>query len=88
MLNHLGLTVSWDKAMKFFASRRIKQEKDIATLTPADIPVILMVDNINIYRAKQSKDKQKQNKVFATFKVAWPKNVEFHSPSSTHSQHG
>ena len=53
MLNHLGLTVSWDKAMKFFASRRIKQEKDIATLTPADIPVILMVDNINIYRAKQ-----------------------------------
>lgn len=53
MLNHLGLTVSWEKAMKFFDSRRMKQVKDIATLTPADIPVILMIDNINIYRGKQ-----------------------------------
>ena len=49
MLNHLGLTVSWEKAMKFFDSRRMKQEKDIASLIPADIPVILMIDNINIY---------------------------------------
>ena len=53
MFNHLGLTVSWEKAMKFFDSRRMKQEKDIASLTPADIPVILMIDNINIYWGKQ-----------------------------------
>ena len=53
MLNHLGLTVSWEKAMKFFDNRKMKQDKDVASLTPADIPVILMIDNINIYRGKQ-----------------------------------
>ena len=69
MLNHLGLTVSWEKAMKFFDSRRMKQEKDIASLTPADIPVILMIDNINIYRGKQ--------KYLRLFKLHGPKMWNF-----------
>ena len=69
MLNHLGLTVSWEKAMKFFDSRRMKQEKDIASLTPADIPVILMIENINIYRGKQ--------KYLQLFKSHGPKKWNF-----------
>ena len=53
MMNHLGLTVSWDKAMTFFDEQQKKQEKEIARLCPADVPVILMIDNINIYRGKR-----------------------------------
>ena len=53
MLNHLGLTVSWERAMKFFDSRKAKQEKEIAKQTPIDTPVILMFDNINMYRGKR-----------------------------------
>ena len=52
-MNHLGLIVSWEKAMKFFDEQQKKREKDIAQLSPADIPVILMIDNINIYRGKR-----------------------------------
>ena len=53
MMNHLGLTVSWEKAIKFFDEQQKRREKDIAQLSPADIPVILMIDNINIYRGKR-----------------------------------
>ena len=49
MLNHLGLTVSWERAMKFFDKRKMKQEKYLANLSPA----ILLIDNINIYRGKR-----------------------------------
>jgi hypothetical protein len=53
MLNHLGLTVSWRKAMDFFNKRSKKQEKEVTQLTPAGVPVILLIDNINIYRGKR-----------------------------------
>ncbi len=53
MLNHLGLTVSWRKAMDFFDKRSKKQQEDITQLTPAGVPVILLIDNINIYRGKK-----------------------------------
>lgn len=52
MLNHLGLTVSWEKAMKFFDSRKAKKQEEMAKQTPTDSPVILMFDNINMYRGK------------------------------------
>ena len=53
MLNHLGLTVSWRKAMDFFDKRSNKQHEKITQLTPAGVPVILLIDNINIYRGKK-----------------------------------
>ncbi len=53
MLNHLGLTVSWRKAMDFFDKRSKNQQEDITQLTPAGVPVILLIDNINIYRGKK-----------------------------------
>ena len=52
MLNHLGLTVSWEKAMKFFDGRKAKKQEEISKQTPTDSPVILMFDNINMYRGK------------------------------------
>ena len=51
MQNHLGLTVSWEKAMKFFDGRKAKKQ-EISKQTPTDSPVILMFDNINMYRGK------------------------------------
>lgn len=51
-LNKLGLTVSWDKAMSFFDSRKAKQQEDIMKITPLEKPVILMFDNVNMYRGK------------------------------------
>ena len=52
-MNHLGSTVSWEKAVKFFDEQQKRREKDIAQLSQTDIPVILMIDNINIYRGKR-----------------------------------
>ena len=52
MLNHLGLTVSWENAMKFFDRRKAKKGEEISKQTPIDLPVILLFDNINMYRGK------------------------------------
>ena len=52
MLNHLGLTVSWEKVMKFFDGRKAKKQEEISKQTPTDSPVILTFDNINMYRGK------------------------------------
>ena len=52
MLNKLGLTVSWDKAMSFLDIRKVKQVDEIKRLTPFKTPVILMFDNVNMYRGK------------------------------------
>ena len=53
MLNHVGLTVSWQKAMQVFDDRAKMQKDDLAKITPGDIPLILLIDNINIYRGKR-----------------------------------
>ena len=53
MLNHLGLTVSWQTAMKFFDEKMKMQEEDLAKITPENVPVMLLIDNINIYRGKR-----------------------------------
>lgn len=52
MLNHLGMTVSWDKIINFFDSRKGKQEQEIAKQTPVETPVILMFDNIQHVQRK------------------------------------
>ena len=38
MLNHLGLTVSWDKIMNFFDKRAVKHQNDISEQTPMKMP--------------------------------------------------
>ena len=52
MLNPLGMTVSWDKIINFFDSRKGKQEQEIAKQTPVETPVILMFDNIQHVQRK------------------------------------
>jgi len=52
MLNHLGLTVNWEKAMKYFDDRKSKKGEEILKQTPIDLPVMLLFDNINMYRGK------------------------------------
>ena len=53
MLNHIGLTVCWKKAMQVLDDRMIKTKENIKKLTPTDIAIILLMDNINIYKGKR-----------------------------------
>ena len=48
LLNHVGLTVSWKKVMQVLDQRMIKMKEKIKKLTPTDIAIILLMDNINI----------------------------------------
>ena len=48
MLNHIGLTVSWQKAMKLFDDKMKMEKQYLANITPQDIPVMLLIDSINI----------------------------------------
>lgn len=52
MLNYMGLTITWERTMKFFDSHKTKWEEEIAKETPVDMPVMFMFDNINMYRGK------------------------------------
>ena len=53
MLNHVGLTVSWQTVMKYFEKQEKKLEENIKLITPANVPLILLMDNINMYRGKK-----------------------------------
>ena len=53
MLNHVGLTVSWLTAMNFFDAQKRKLEENIRSITPVDVPILLLMDNINMYRGKR-----------------------------------
>lgn len=54
MLNHIGLTVSWKKAMEVLDDRMVKMQEHIKELTPTDVAIILLMDNINIYKGKKA----------------------------------
>ena len=64
MMNHLGLTVSWQKAMQVFEGQKKKMEENIKSITPAQIPLILLMDNIKMYRGKR--------KHLCLYKSFWP----------------
>ena len=53
MLNHIGLTVSWKKAMQVLDERMVKMKEHVKKLTPTDIAIIVLMDNINIYNGKR-----------------------------------
>ena len=53
MLNHVGFTVSWSTAMNILDERMRKLRDNVQRLTPVDIAIILLMDNINIYRGKR-----------------------------------
>ena len=53
MLNHIGLTVSWQKAMDVLDDRMDKMKAHVKEITPTDVAIILLMDNINIYKGKR-----------------------------------
>ncbi|KAJ7389469.1 hypothetical protein OS493_031438 [Desmophyllum pertusum] len=61
-----------------FDSRKAKKQEEILKQTPVDLPVILMFDNINMYRGK--------HKHLRLFKYIGPHNVELYWPSYINSK--
>ena len=53
MLNHAGLSVSWDTLMNFFDSRMTKFEDYLESVAPENVPIVLLLDNINLYKGKR-----------------------------------
>ena len=53
VLNHVGFTVIWKTAMEVLDERMQKMQDHIKKLTPVDTAIILLMDNINIYKGKR-----------------------------------
>lgn len=53
MLNHLGLSVSWKKFTDYLEERLERKSQKLMNTVKSGIPVILLIDNINIYREKR-----------------------------------
>ena len=53
MLNHIGLCISWGKFQEILDERMKLLSKAVQEITPKDIPVMLLIDNINIYKGKK-----------------------------------
>ena len=49
MLNECGLTVHWDTLMNFLDDQLERKIKHVENLTPQKIPLLLLIDNVNIY---------------------------------------
>ena len=52
-LNKCGLTIHWDTLMKFLDDQLEKKMEYVATLTPQEMPLLLLIDNVNIYRGNK-----------------------------------
>eukprot|EP00112_Aurelia_sp_Birch-Aquarium-sp1_P005270 Seg1598.4 transcript_id=Seg1598.4/GoldUCD/mRNA.D3Y31 product="Potassium channel AKT3" protein_id=Seg1598.4/GoldUCD/D3Y31 len=53
MLNHVGLCISWQKFVDFL-DKRLKQKEVLIKRRVQDLkPIILLMDNINMYRGKK-----------------------------------
>ncbi len=50
MLNKVGLTLHWDTLMNFLDNQLKKKIDHVKSLTPLELPLLLLMDNINIYR--------------------------------------
>ena len=53
MLNKVGLTIHWDTLMNFFEEQLKKKQDFITSQTPAGLPLLLLMDNINISRGNK-----------------------------------
>lgn len=52
-LNKCGLTVHWDTLMNFLDKQLKAKMKHVATLTPQEMPLLLLMDNVNIYQGNK-----------------------------------
>jgi len=53
MLNKCGLTIHWDTLMNFLDQQLERKSKHEETLTPQEIPLLLLIDNVDIYRGNK-----------------------------------
>ena len=53
MLNKIGLTLHWDTIMNFLDKQLQKKIEHVKLKTPQDLPLSLLMDNINIYRGNK-----------------------------------
>ena len=53
MLNKIGLSLHWDTLMKFFDQQLEKKNAYVKSLTPKEVPLLLLMDNINIYHGNK-----------------------------------
>jgi hypothetical protein len=53
MLNKVGITLHWDTLMNFLDKQMEKKIDHVKSLTPPEIPLLLLMDNINIYRGNK-----------------------------------
>ena len=52
-LNKCGLTVHWDTLTNFLESQLEEKRSKVKALTPSDMPLILLMDNVNIFRGNK-----------------------------------
>ena len=50
MLCRMGLTLSWQTLDNFLVKQMEENDMKFKTMTPVDIPVLILMDNINMYR--------------------------------------
>jgi hypothetical protein len=53
ILNKCGLTIHWDTLMNYLDSQLERKKKYVTSLTPQEIPLLLLIDNVNIYRGNK-----------------------------------
>ena len=53
LLNHIGLNISWKKIIQFLDSRLKQKSLLLKKKTEDMLPIILLMDNINMYRGKK-----------------------------------
>ena len=53
MLNKIGLSVHWDTLMNFFDQQLETKNAYVKSLTPEEVPLLLLMDNINIYHGNK-----------------------------------
>ena len=53
MLNKIGLTIHWDTLMNFLDKKLEKKIDYVTSITPQKLPLLLLMDNVNIYRGNK-----------------------------------
>ena len=53
IMNKCGLTIHWDTLMNFLDTQLEAKINHLTTLTPQEMPLLLLMDNVNIYRGNK-----------------------------------
>lgn len=62
IMNKCGLTIHWDTLMNFLDTQLEAKINHLTTLTPQEMPLLLLMDNVNIYR-----DNKRHHRLFKEY---------------------